>query len=52
MTIERDIRSMQWVVRLNRNEIRKAFTSQDEYNALIKEISTLIYETTKEHVYR
>ena len=50
MTIERDIRNLQWVLHLDRDEVKRAFTSQDEYNALIANISKLIYETTKEHV--
>ena len=45
--MERDIRSMQWVIRIDRDDIYRAFTSQDEYNALIAKLSKLIYETTK-----
>lgn len=44
MKIERDVYKMNYVIRIEREEVERAFTSQDEYNALIAKISKLIYE--------
>ena len=45
--IERDLGPMQYVVRIDREDLERAFTSQSEYNALIVKISKLIYEAGK-----
>ena len=47
MNIEQDIRRLQYVIRIDREEFNRAFISQDEYNALIVKISKLIYEQGK-----
>ena len=44
MKIERDPFRMEYVIRIDREEVERAFTSQDEYNALIAKLSKLIYE--------
>ena len=45
MKIERDAYRQECVVRIEREELKRAFKSQDEYNALIAKISQMIYET-------
>lgn len=47
MKIVRDFRRLKWIIEIDKEEIDKAFTSQDEYNALIMNISNLIYEEEK-----
>lgn len=42
--IERDVRQMHLLIRIGREDVDRAFTSQTEYNALIAKISKLIYE--------
>ena len=47
MNIEQDIRRLQYVITIDREEFNRAFTSQDEFNALIVKISKLIYKQGK-----
>lgn len=47
MRIERDIIRLKWVIEIDKEEFDKAFTNQNEYNALIMNISNLIYEQGK-----
>lgn len=44
ITIDRDLRSMMYIIRIDREDIRRGAMSQDEYNNLICRISKLIYE--------
>ena len=47
MQIEQDSRRLQYVIKIDREEFNRAFTSQVEYDALIVKISKLIYEQGK-----
>lgn len=44
MEIDRDVRKMQLLIKIDREEVRRAFTSQDEYNAFIARLSKMIYD--------
>lgn len=44
ISIDKDVRKMQLVIRIDRDDAIRAGTCQDEYNALICRISKLIYE--------
>lgn len=44
MEIDRNVYKMQLLIRIDREEVQRAFTSQNEYNAFIARLSKLIYE--------
>lgn len=50
MEIERDLFKRDYYIKIEREELIRAFTSQDEYNAFIAKLSKLIYEHTQRRV--
>lgn len=48
MLIERDPLRMEYVIRIEREELERAFVSQNEYNTFTVKLSKLIYEYSKE----
>lgn len=49
ITIERNMRKMEYTVSIPRENMDRAFTSQTEYNNLITDLSKLIYDYALKH---